>query len=92
MNIIENIQKKHSENKFNTVDGREYFRNKIKTTRQNAKAAKDKKLANILFPPVFDPQKKIFETCVRNYINATKPESLETVECGICGESVKKIL
>ena len=44
----------------------------------------------IPFPPEFPPEKNIFETCVRNYIDATKPESLEMIECGICGESVKK--
>ena len=39
---------------------------------------------------LFDPEKKIFETCVRNYIDATKLESLETIECSICAEALRK--
>ena len=65
-------------------------RNRMQTTRDKAKADHDEKIAKIPFPPEFPPEKNIFETCVRNYIDATKPESLETIECGICGESVKK--
>ena len=42
---------------------------------------------NLPFPPVVNDEK--MKECLSNFIKATSPTSLESVECGICGETVR---
>ena len=44
-------------------------------------------MANLRFPP--DINDEIEKKCIKSFIKETSFESLETVECGICGEAVK---
>ena len=53
---------------------------KILTLREEIETSK--------FPPDIDNQCR--KDCISNYVEATSPSSMETFECGICGENVKK--
>ena len=45
------------------------------------------KMASLRFPPNIND--KIEKDCIKDFIEATSFESLQTVECGICGKAVK---
>ena len=55
--------------------------------RATRKAELKEKIANLPFPPNITDD--LEEKCIKNYIKETSPESLETIECGICGEAVR---
>ena len=58
--------------------------------RDEQRIREEKFISEIPFPPKFLDDNEVEKTCLRNFIKATCRESIATVECGICGESVMK--
>ena len=52
------------------------------------KALEEKRIRDLPFPPELQHEHE--KECVGQFIKATSCQSIETVECGICGESVMK--
>ena len=75
-----------------TLEGRTTYNNSqrglMSDTRNSRKNMHQEKLENQRFPPEITDE--IERNCVENFIDATSALSLETVECGICAEAVRK--
>ena len=71
-----------------TDEGREANRLASEQGRAEKKAELIEKMANLRFPP--DINDKIEKDCIQDFIKATSFESLQRVECGICGEAVRE--
>ena len=60
----------------------------MQTKRAKEKADKEEHIRTLPFPPEIDD--KTERDCIKNFINAISPESIETLECGVCGMTVRK--
>ena len=70
-----------------TCEGRAKNKVTSEKIREEKRANKLERIMNLPFPPeISDIDEK---RCINDFINATSPESMETVECGICGEAVR---
>ena len=84
-------EKKRNEKIRNTEKGKMKQRDTDRISKENirntAKTEHSEKLATLPFPPVITDE--LEKECIKNYIKETSPESLKTIECGICGEAVR---
>ena len=79
--------KKFKEKIRSTPEGQEKNRNLSEKIRDDKKAIYEKAISNLPFPPEVNYQ--IETACIKNFINATSPDSMKTRECGICGIAVR---
>ena len=79
--------KRYMEKLLSTEEGREEHRKQVERNRNEDRDREQERIANLPFPPVVTEQRK--RECISKYISETRPASLETYECGICGKGVK---
>ena len=71
--------------------GKEKNRKDAEEKRDADKAIAEKKISELKFPPIIDNDFESNETtCISNFIDRTCSDSMQTFECGVCGEAVMK--